>query len=40
MNDVTFLGLSDAGTVIWVCAMGLWTIMQVMVNVAQRLDKN
>ena len=39
MNNVTFLGLSDAGMVIWVCAMGLWTIMQVMVNVAQHLDR-
>jgi len=38
MNDVTVLGLSDTGMVIWVCAMGLWTIMQAMVNVAQRLD--
>jgi len=40
MNDVTFLGLSDAGTVTWVCAMALWTMMQIMVNVARRLDRN
>jgi hypothetical protein len=40
MNDVTFFGLSDAGMVAWVCAMGLWTMMQIMVNVARRLDKN
>jgi len=39
MNDATFLGLSDAGMVIWVYAMGLWTIMQVIVNVAQRIDR-
>jgi hypothetical protein len=39
MNEVTFLGLSDAGVVTWTCAMALWTIMQVMMNVAQRLDK-
>jgi hypothetical protein len=40
MNDVTFLGLSDAGISVWVWAMSLWTIFQVMWNVARQLDKN
>jgi len=38
MNVVTFLGLSDAGMQIWLCAMGLWTIIQSMVNAAQYPD--
>jgi len=38
MIEQTFFGLSDASMVIWLRAMGLWTIIQAMVNAPSKLS--
>jgi hypothetical protein len=37
MAENTLLALTDQAWVIWFCLMGLWTIMQVLFNVAQTI---
>jgi len=34
MTEGTLFALTDQALVIWFCAMGLWTIIQVLFNLA------
>jgi hypothetical protein len=35
MTEVTLFQLTQNGWTVWFCAMGLWTIMQALVNLAR-----
>jgi hypothetical protein len=35
MNDLTLFGLSNAGMVVSACLIGLWTVIQVLMNLVQ-----